>query len=393
MQLISKPNFGTSRIFLVGLVCPLFFTGSNTSAQSISADSLRIPRSSVPFLTFAPDARSAGMGEAGVALSPDANSAYWNASKLPFAEKDFGVSATYTPWLRNLTDGMWLGYASVYKKLGERQAVAVSVNYFSNKDVSLRLATGPITSYQSRDLVLNATYARQLGKDFSVGLTVKYISSRLDGISVVNNIPVKPGRTLAGDLSAYYRKQWIDEGTGRNLSWTLGAVLSNFGGKISNGSEDPDFLPTTLKVGGGFSFSPNHLHQFNLILDASKLMVPTPLAGRNVNTKETLSGIFGSFTDAPGGFREEMQEVTWSGGAEYKYKNTLALRVGYLGESRYKGDRKYFTAGAGIRILKSYDVDFAYIIPSNEGSPFKNMYRITLSAYLNTKRKAVEKNG
>lgn len=356
----------------------------NASAQIMVVDSLRIPGTAVPFLTLAPDARSAGMGEAGVALSPDANSAYWNASKLPFAEKDFGVSVNYTPWLRNLTDGMWLGYASAYKKLGKNQAVAFSANYLTNKQAYLNVPGG-LRNYRSNDIALNATYARQFGKDFSVGLTLKYISANLSGNIIVNGMAYKPGRALAGDLSVYYRKQLVDESTGRNINWTLGAVISNFGGKMDKGFEGPTFLPTTLKVGGGFSFSPNHKHQFNFILDAGKLMVPTPQEGRNVNTKPLLSGIFGSFSDAPDGFKEEMQEVTWSGGAEYKYKKLLALRGGFLGESKYKGARKYFTAGAGLRLLNSMDVDFAYIIPVSQESIFKNMYRISLSAYLNTK--------
>jgi len=325
------------------------------------------------------------MGEAGVALSADANSAYWNASKLPFAQKDFGVSATYTPWLRNLTDGIWLGYASVYKKLGEKQAVAVSVNYFTNKE---GLPVAPMTFSRSRDLALNATYARQFGKNFSIGLTLKYISSNAPDDPRLAYVSLKPARVVAGDISAYYRKQSKNDVTGSDLTWSFGTVLSNLGGKINYRSgTEARFIPTNIKLGGGLSYTADGRNCFSVILDASKLMVPTPQAGMNVNTKATLSGIFGSFSDAPGGLREEVQEMTWSGGVEYKYKNMLALRGGYFGESKYKGGRKYFTTGAGVRFLKSYDVDFSYLFPLVHGSPLPQTFRISLSVYLDTKKR------
>jgi hypothetical protein len=235
---------------------------------------------------------------------------------------------------------------------------------------------------------LNATYAQQLGKNFSMGLTLKYISSNLAGNAVVNGISLKPGRTVAGDISAYYRKQLKNEDTGSDLTWSLGAVLSNLGGKVSYGSgAEASFIPTNIKIGGGLSYTGDGRNRFNVILDASKLMVPTPHAGVNVNTKATLSGIFGSFSDAPDGFKEELQEVAVAVGAEYWYNGVFALRGGYFGENKNKAGRKFFTAGAGARFMKNYGVDFAYMFPTNQGSPLAQTLRISLSMYLNNKEK------
>ena len=377
------------RLFFVGLSSLLVLSNTNLLAQVVGADSARIPSTPISFLTFAPDARSAAMGEAGVALSADANSTYWNASKLPYAEKDFGASISYTPWLRNLVDDMWLGYASAYKKVGKRQAIAASVNYFSNGELDLRTATGIQNGYfRSTEFAFNATYAQQLGKNFSMGLTLKYISSNLAGNAVVNNVSLKPGRTVAGDISAYYRKQLKNEDTGSDLTWSFGAVLSNLGGKISYGAgAEESFIPTNLKVGGGLSYTADGRNRFNFILDASKLMVPTPHAGTNVNTKPLLSGVFGSFSDAPDGFKEEVQEVAVAVGAEYWYNGVFALRGGYFGENKNKGNRKFFTAGAGARFMKNYGVDFAYLFPVTQGSPLAQTLRISLSMYLNNKEK------
>lgn len=368
------------RPFFIGLSFLFLLSSSRLFSQPVTQ--LRIPATTVSFLTFAPDARSAAMGEAGVALSADANSAYWNASKLPFAERDFGASASYTPWLRTIVNDMWLGYASAYKKLGKGQAISASVNYFNNGNSFPTISNKQYNS----SFAINATYAKQLGRNFSMGLTLKYISSNMDGNLNVQPGNVKPGKGIAADVSAYYKREFRDENTGQNLIWSLGAVLSNFGTKINYGSGvDKSFIPTTFKLGGGLSFTPDGRNRFNFILDATKLMVPTPVAGSNVNTKPLLQGVFGSFSDAPGGFREEIQEVTLSGGAEYWYKGIFALRGGYFGQNKNKGNRKYFTAGAGVRFLKNYGVDFAYLFPVIEGSPLAQTLRVSLSLYLDNK--------
>lgn len=375
------------RLFFVTLSSLFVLTSGTLFAQSASQ---RIPASPLSFLTFAPDARSAAMGEAGVALSPDANSTYWNAAKLPYNTKDFGVSASYTPWLRNVVDDMWLGYITGYKKLDDKQAVALSVNYFNNGELDLRTATGAQNGYfNSRELAFSGTYSRQLSKNFSMGLTLKYISSNLAGTAVINGISLRPARTAAGDISAFYRKVLKNEDTGGEFTWSLGAVLSNLGGKINYGSgtDSENFIPTNLKVGGGLSFSADGRNKFNIIADASKLMVPTPDSTTNFNQKPALSGAFGSFSDAPDGFKEELQEVALALGAEYWYNDIFALRAGYYGEHKNKGNRKFFTAGAGIRFADRYAVDFAYLFPVTQGSPIAQTLRITLSLSLNKAEK------
>ncbi|MGN7886494.1 type IX secretion system outer membrane channel protein PorV [Dyadobacter endophyticus] len=376
------------RLFFVTLSSLFFLTSGTLFAQQDSTR--RIPASPLSFLTFAPDARSAAMGEAGVALSPDANSAYWNAAKLPYNTKDFGVSISYTPWLRYLVDDMWLGYLSVYKKLGDRQAVAFSVNYFNNGELDLRDAVGNNIGYfNSREVAFNGTYSRQLSRNFSMGLTLKYISSNLAGNAVINNVSLSPARVAAGDISAYYKKQFKNEDTGSELVWSLGAVLSNLGGKINYGSstETENFIPTTLKVGTGLSYTGDGRNRFNFIIDFSKLMVPTPDGKTNVNTKPLLNGVFGSFSDAPDGFKEEIQEVAIATGLEYWYNNIFALRAGYFGESKNKGDRRFFTAGAGLRFADKWGADFAYMFPTTQGSPLAQTLRITVSLGLNKAEK------
>ncbi|MCE7069156.1 type IX secretion system outer membrane channel protein PorV [Dyadobacter sp. CY327] len=377
------------RLFFVSLSSLFILSTGAILAQTTPSSTQRIPHSPLSFLTFAPDARSAAMGEAGVALSPDANATYWNAAKLPYNTKDIGVSASYTPWLRNLVDDMWLGYLTGYKKLGDKQAVALSVNYFNNGELDLRTSTGAQNGYfTSRELAISGTYARQLGKNFSLGLTLKYISSNLAGKAVIDQISLNPARVAAGDISAYYRKQMRNEETGGDFTWSLGAVLSNLGGKVNYGAgtDTENFIPTNLKLGGGISFSADGRNRFNFVADARKLMVPTP-DGTNINSRPLLNGVFGSFSDAPDGFKEELQEIGLAVGAEYWYNNIFALRAGYNSEHKNKGDLKYFTAGAGAHFMDRYSVDFAYLFPVTQGSPLAQTLRITLSLGLNKSEK------
>jgi hypothetical protein len=332
----------------------------------------RILEAAGGFLTTAPDARAGGMGYAGTATSADANSAFWNAGKLADAPGNFGVSASYSPWMPSIMNSAWLGYAAGYKKLGRGQVVGASVQYFNNSGViSLPASTG-------QDIALSGSYARQLGSHLSAGLTLKYVSSNLDN-AVVSGTVLKPARAVAGDIGFYYKSHSSDVAGDENMLWTIGATLANIGPKMTYGPGYEYFLPTTLRLGGGFSYTASGEHKLNVTAEAGKLLVPTPQPGRNVNQKPYLEGIIQSFSDAPGGFKEEMQEIVVAMGAEYLYKNQFALRGGYYAENKEKGDRQFFTTGAGVRFLKHYSLDFAYLLPTDSGSPMKNMYKVSAS--------------
>jgi hypothetical protein len=360
------------------IACFCALASAETFAQQYG--NIRIPFGEPSSLTFSPDARSAAMGEAGVALSADANATYWNPAKLAVADREIGVSASYTPWLTTLTDGSWLGYASAYKKLGEKQAVGLAVQHFNYEAYY-----GMGSILDATDLVLSGMYSRQLGQNFSMGLTLKYISSNVGNV-IINGAPVHPGRTIAGDISAFYHKRVKSESSGEDFNWSLGAVLSNLGGKVNYGAGGEYFLPMAIKIGGGVSYTATGKHKLNVIADLSKLMVPTPANLGNPNTKPVLKGAIQSFSDAPGGFREEMQEVALSMGAEYWYNDMIAIRGGYHGENKNKGNQRYLTAGAGFRLFKNYTADFSYLIPVTEGNAFSKTFRISLGAYFGSKK-------
>ncbi len=397
--------------FFASLSSLLVLSGSFLTAQGqlvTGQDTTnRIITTPLAFLNFAPDARSAALGDAGVALSPDANATYWNPAKLPYVEDDYGVSLSYTPWLRNLIDDMYLTYLTGYKKVAKGQVVALSVNYFDLGVLDFTNNQGVnIGTFNSREFMIGATYGRQLGENFSVGLTLKYINSNLAGSSIINNVSIRPASTAAGDISAYYKKEFTNEETGSNLLWSWGLMISNLGGKVSYGSDERYFIPTNFKLGTGISYTADGRNRFNFVIDANKLMVPTPpvytlqnnqlVVTRGVDPRNlsALSGIFGSFADAPDGFSEEVKEIMISTGVEYWYNDVFAARFGYFSESRMKGDRKFFTIGFGARFQQKYGVDFAYLMPQRQGSPLAQTLRISLSANLKKKdRQAIDEDG
>ncbi len=386
--------------FFVSLSTVLLLCGGfqGAKAQLVTGQDTtnRIITTPLAFLNFSPDARSAALGDAGVALSADANATYWNPAKLPYLKEDFGVSLSYTPWLRNLVDDMYLTYLTGYKKVAPGQVVALSVNYFDLGVLDMRSDRGIQTgTFNSREFMFGATYSRQLGQNFSVGLSLKYINSNLASTSIINNVSIRPASTAAGDISAYYKKEYKNDEIGSNLIWSWGLMLSNIGGKVSYGSDDKYFIPTNFKLGTGISYTADGRNRFNFVLDANKLMVPTPpvytlqngqpvvTSGRDPRDLSALGGIFGSFADAPDGLSEEVKEIMISTGVEYWYGDIFAARFGYFSESRMKGDRKYFTIGFGARFQQKYGVDFAYLMPQRQGSPLAQPLRISLSMNLN----------
>ncbi len=332
----------------------------------------------VPFLAITPDARHAALGDAGVATSPDGNSAYWNAGKLVFYDKAFGVTGSWTPWLGKIVNDMSIFYLSGFYKINKEQAVNISMKYFDLGDITFN--TGPnqqdiIGEFHPREFAFDATYSRKLSENLGVGLSGRYIHSNLTGSFTTNGATdAKPGNSVAADIGIYYTKQLL---TAKTSSISLGAQISNIGAKLSyTDNANKNFLPTTLRLGGAFRKDLDLYNSFTFILDFSKLMVPS-VDSLN-RTRTMLSGMFSSFSDAPGGASEEFSEVMTSVGVEYLYKEFFAARLGYFLEAKDKGNRKYLTAGIGFK-FNNFGIDLAYLVPTNQREhPLAETIRFTL---------------
>jgi hypothetical protein len=370
---------------LLGVCSFLPLVVSAQSLTALSGQVLRVPTSSVPFLNFTPDARSGALGEAGVALGDaDANAIFWNPSKLVFAKQDKGASISYTPWLRDLIGDMYYTYLSGYSKVGKNSVIGGSLMYFDLGTVDFTTATGVAAgTFNSREYAVTASFVQRLSQNFSLGVDLKYLNSNLAAGSP--NPALKPGATAAADISAYYRNEARDNATGKGVGWAFGGMLSNLGGRISYGGLERYYIPTNLRLGTNLTLYTDQYNKFNFVLDVNKLMVPTPniqlVNGKptNVNAnKDYFSSVFGSFTDAPGGFSEELKEFTISTGVEYWYNDQFAVRAGYFNESNEKGGRKYVTTGLGLRLQQRYGVDFSYLVPVKQGNPLANTFRISL---------------
>ena len=337
----------------------------------------------VPFLTISPDARHAALGDAGVATSADANATYWNAAKLVFIDKKYGGTISYTPWLGKIVNDMSISYLSGFYKINREQAVAASIRYFDLGDISFRdINNNPLGDFNPREFAFDATYSRMLSAKFSMGLSARYIYSNLTGAFA--GIDAKPGHSVAVDIGAYYTTELK---TAKASTLSLGATITNIGAKLSyTDNQNKDFLPTNLRLGGAYMMELDPYNSLTFVLDFNKLMVPTPpirstdgtiIYGKDDN-RSLLSGMFGSFSDAPDGFSEEMHEFMISVGTEYWYKDLFAGRIGYFHEHQTKGNRKYMTLGLGFR-RKAFGIDVAYLVPVNKReSPLAETLRFTL---------------
>ncbi len=398
--------------FLLFTVVISGFLLTKTQAQSIGYDNNGNPVSidgklvgkdypnvittAVPFLTISPDARSGAMGDVGVAISPDANSMYWNAAKLAFSEKDMGFALSVTPWLRKLgINDMSLSYLAGYKKLSKQEAIGVSMNYFNMGSITFTDNTGnAYQDFRPKEFSIAVTYSRKLSEKFSLAPTVKYIYSNLSGNLTIpgSSTVTKPGNAAAVDLGVFYTTDTKIQGLDSKISF--GAVISNFGSKITyTTSSNKDFLPTNLKIGGAFQIQIDQFNKFIIAADANKLMVPSPpirdssgavVLGKDPANKSIFAGAFGSFTDAPGGATEELREVMLSAGVEYWYNDLFAVRGGYFNENKFKGNRKFFTLGVGLR-YQMFGLDFAYLIPVVSNNPLAETLRFTLHFDFKTK--------
>lgn len=346
---------------------------------------------SVTSQMIAPDARAAGMGDVGVATDPDVNSQYWNPAKYPFCISRAGVSLNYTPWLRQLVSDMDLAYLSGYYRIGDYSAVSASLRYFSLGEVMTNYDS---TTGESNGMTINpyemsfdVAYSLMLSEKFSIAAAVRWIYSDL---TYNYTDDTSPGSAFAADIACYYNN-YINIGA-RECQLGIGLNISNIGSKITfGGSEDSEFIPTNMRLGVALMVPIDEYNRFTIAADANKLLVPTyPKLEDGESSEEydqrvqkeyydvsSISGIFKSFGDAPGGFKEELQEVNWSVGAEYVYNDKFTLRAGYHHESENKGNRKYFTVGAGFR-MSAFSLDCGYVIATAKSNPLDQTLRFTL---------------
>ena len=346
---------------------------------------------SVTSQMIAPDARAAGMGDVGAATDPDNNSQFWNPAKYPFCISRAGVSLNYTPWLRQLVSDMDLAYLSGYYRIGDYSAVSASLRYFSLGEVMTNYDS---TTGESNGMTINpyemsfdVAYSLMLSEKFSLAAAVRWIYSDL---TYDYTDDTSPGSAFAADIACYYN-DYINIGA-RECQLGIGLNISNIGSKISfGGSEDSEFIPTNMRLGFALMVPIDEFNRFTIAADANKLLVPTYPKLEDGESSEaydqrvqkeyydvsSISGIFKSFGDAPGGFKEELQEINWSVGAEYVYNDKFTLRAGYHHESENKGNRKYFTVGAGFR-MSAFSLDCGYVIATAKSNPLDQTLRFTL---------------
>jgi hypothetical protein len=366
------------KIIIVTLA--VLFAVSNTKAQEVPNPIT----TAAPFLLIAPDARAGGMGDIGVATSPDANSQHWNASKYAFIKSQFSLGIIYTPWLRELTNDVFLGGFTFANRIDERSAWAASLKYFNLGQIDLTDINGaPEGTEKLNEFSVDGSYSIKLSETYSMGVTLRYIRSDL-GIESANST-INPVNSFAVDISGYFQSDENNYGDFNGV-WRGGYNVSNIGPKVSYSDDGQDnFIPTNLKLGGGFDFILDNYNKVSLNLEFNKLLVPTPSVSDDgeppylQDDVSFFSGIFKSFNDAPNGFSEELKEFTWAFGAEYMYDNSFAIRAGYFNESDLKGARKYFTIGSGFN-FKSSKLDISYLFNASDiNNPLENTLRFSLS--------------
>jgi len=381
------------KILSKALYClALFAFTEQTNAQETSVTGANYISTAVPFLSITPDSRAGAMGDTGVATSPDHNSMFWNAAKYSFTESEAGISASYTPWLREIIDDMSLAYLSGYYSLDKYQTIAASFRYFSLGEILFQENQNDIGIKKNPyELAFDIAYSRRLSDNLSGAITFRYIFSDISQ-GAYDNVS-KSANAFAADLSIYHRKEY---GSQYNPSvWSWGVNVSNIGSKISYSDDsEKEFIPTNLRIGTAYKHQIDQYNSITVSADMNKLLVPSSSGrtidenddsiGSNVNDKSVINGIFNSFSDAPGGMSEEFKEMTFGLGLEYWYQNQFAVRTGYFYEHEDKGNRKFYTAGVGVK-LSMFDLDFSYLIPSSQNNPLQNTLRVSISANLGLK--------
>lgn len=421
-----KIGFGYAIVALIFSFNSWGQSGSLPTSKINGADRLNTITTAVPFLLIAPDSRMGAMGDAGVATTPDASAMHWNASKLAFANEKSGVLIGYTPWLRSLVPDISLSYLSGFYNMNKVLTLGASLKYFSLGDIQFTDENGQeLRKFNPNEFSVDVALAAKLGRDLSGGFTLKYIHSNLTGGTAVQGADTKPGQMVAADLSLYYFNDRMKL-SGKDIELAFGLAISNIGGKMSySNTTNKDFIPTNLRLGPRFTYKIDKFNSIAIHADFNKLLVPSPpiyayekdangedipgtqkiVAGKDPD-RPVLEGMISSFYDAPGNpvtdqngdyienpdgtyeiekgsvFREEMREINWGVGLEYWYDELFALRAGYFWEHELKGNRKFFTVGAGIR-YNVFGLDFSYLIPAYFGnsaqqSPLQNTLRFSL---------------
>lgn len=374
----------TLLILTIGISCY-----TQVAAQGTGVLGQNVLTTSVPFLLISPDARGGAMGEVGVASIPDVNSMHYNPAKYAYIEKDFGASASYSPWLKNLNADINLFYLSGYKRIDKKQVVAASLRYFNIGDIAFTDAQGySLGNYKPYELAIDAAYSRFFTPTLAGSVSARFIHSNLTlGQTIDNNQATHPGNSIAADVALYQQIPVEFSSTEGYFAWGLN--ISNIGAKISYSDDNlqKDFLPTNLRFGPSLTLDVDDYNRVSFMVDFNKLLIPTPpkyddfvtdsiIAGMDPNVSVPL-GMLQSFYDAPGGFSEELNEITIGSGVEYWYNKQFALRGGYFYEHKDKGDRKYFNLGVGLR-YNVFGLDFSYLVPMATQHPLGNTLRFSL---------------
>lgn len=354
----------------------------------------------IPILQIAPDAISGALGDAGAAYEPNAYSAHWNNAKLAFAPMDMSISTTYTPWLRKLDSEMNFLYLGAYKRINKRSTVGASLTYFTLGKIDHTDEQGNQRGeFRPNEFAIDVTYSMKLSDYMALGATARFIHDDLTQGLEVEQMTTKPANGLAADVGLYYQQD-ID----KNQQVAGALTISNLGSKLSYSDDDTEneFLPANIRIGGRYTYEVDEYNKINVLLDLNKLLVPTPPLWNSsdstwsglydnltdYNQTSSVMGALQSFYDAPGGFGEELREISLSLGAEYWYSNAFAARLGYFYEHKTKGARQYLTLGVGFR-AKRLEFDFSYLVPTSNFSnnPLANTLRVSLTYNIDKNKK------
>jgi len=358
-------------LLMTVLLCAVLY-GSVAVAQ----EAANVITTGVPFLTIGPDAIAGGKGDVGAASTPDLFSQHWNPAKYAFVKQDMGVALSYTPWLKKLSSDIGLSSLVGYKRLDDAQTVSASLNYFSLGEIFLTNGSGGAMGQSSpNEFSLDVAYTRLLSDNFSGSVALRIINSDY----ALMDEGYQAGFAYASDVSFYYQNEFRANRKRNVIS--AGLNISNIGSKISyDHGETKYFLPTNMRLGVGYKTEVDRYNSFSFFLDANKLMVQTPGGQSDADYENTslVSSMFKSFSDAPGGMREEFQEISFSGGSEYQYNEQFVVRAGYNYENKNKGNRNYATVGAGLK-MNVFALDFSYLISLSQNNPLDNTLRFSLS--------------